>query len=101
MVQATTFNISSALADPNGSDYALVIRDLDAIATQLKRIQAAGIPLLWRPLHEAEGGWVCYAFKSILAHTNEVHSSGGEHKVLVLARLCTASCTTVMSTIMD
>lgn len=54
---ATTFNISSALADPNGSDYALVLRDLDAIAVQIGRFANASVPLLWRPLHEAEGGW--------------------------------------------
>ena len=30
---------------------------MDAIAIQLLRLQAANIPILWRPLHEAEGGW--------------------------------------------
>ena len=31
--------------------------DLDVIAVQLRRFQKAGIPLLWRPFHEAEGEW--------------------------------------------
>lgn len=36
--------------------YAL-IQDLDNIAKQLKRLQAKGIPVIWRPLHEASGDW--------------------------------------------
>jgi len=31
--------------------------DIQAVAAQLKRLEAAGIPVLWRPLHEASGGW--------------------------------------------
>ena len=34
---ATTFDIQAALADPCGTDYQLVLRDLDAIAVQLKK----------------------------------------------------------------
>jgi hypothetical protein len=54
---ATTFDIESVLADPEGERYQLLIRDLDAIAVQLAKFQTAGIPVLWRPLHEASGGW--------------------------------------------
>jgi mannan endo-1,4-beta-mannosidase len=53
----TTFNLTAALANPAGSDYALILRDLDAIAFQLLRLQAAQVPVLWRPLHEADGTW--------------------------------------------
>ncbi|CCA73405.1 hypothetical protein PIIN_07359 [Serendipita indica DSM 11827] len=55
--QGTTFDLAAALADPQGDKYALLIRDMDAIAEKLKTLQNAGIPVLWRPLHEAEGGW--------------------------------------------
>lgn len=55
---ASSFNLGAALSNTNGNDYKLIIRDIDAIATQLKRLQSAGVPILWRPLHEAEGGWV-------------------------------------------
>lgn len=41
--------------DPEG--YELLMSDIDAIALQLKRLQDAGVPVLWRPLHEASGGW--------------------------------------------
>ncbi len=53
----TTFNLTAALADPSGTDYGLLISDMDAIAVELLRLQAANIPILWRPLHEADGGW--------------------------------------------
>jgi mannan endo-1,4-beta-mannosidase len=54
---ATDFNVTTALADTTNANYTLIIRDIDAIATQLKRLQSAGIPVIFRPLHEAEGGW--------------------------------------------
>ncbi|MGX6608448.1 glycosyl hydrolase [Micromonosporaceae bacterium Da 78-11] len=54
---ATTFDVAAALADPGSADYRLLLRDIDAIAVQLGRLQDAGVPVLWRPLHEAEGGW--------------------------------------------
>ena len=55
--EATNFDVSAALADPSSAGYALILRDMDAIALQLQKLQQAGIPVLWRPLHEAEGGW--------------------------------------------
>lgn len=44
----------------NGEDeegYALLMEDIDAIAQQLLILQDAKVPVLWRPLHEASGGW--------------------------------------------
>ena len=41
--------------DPEG--YELLMADIDAIAVELKKLQDAGVPVLWRPLHEASGGW--------------------------------------------
>ncbi|MCG5217874.1 glycosyl hydrolase [Streptosporangium soli] len=61
--EATTFDLAAALADTGSADYALLIRDIDAIAVQLKRLQDAGVPVLWRPLHEAEGGWFWWGAK--------------------------------------
>ncbi len=54
---ATTYNLADALAHPKSPEYRTLISNLDAIAIQLKKLQTAGIPVLWRPLHEAEGGW--------------------------------------------
>lgn len=55
--EATTFNFAEALSDTTSERYQLLLRDIDAIAVQLKKFQDADIPLLWRPLHEAAGGW--------------------------------------------
>ncbi len=44
----------------NGLDqegYEFLMNDIDAIAQQLLVLQDAGVPILWRPLHEASGGW--------------------------------------------
>lgn len=60
---ATTFDVAYAMNNPQSEDYALLLRDIDAIALQLKRLQTAGVPILWRPLHEAEGGWFWWGAK--------------------------------------
>jgi mannan endo-1,4-beta-mannosidase len=41
--------------DPEG--YQLLMDEIDEIAAQLTRLRNAGVPVLWRPLHEASGGW--------------------------------------------
>jgi mannan endo-1,4-beta-mannosidase len=34
-----------------------LLDDIDLIAADLKKLEKAGVPVLWRPLHEASGGW--------------------------------------------
>lgn len=60
---ATTFDVAAALANTNSPEYALLLRDIDAIAVQLKKFASNNIPVLWRPLHEAEGGWFWWGAK--------------------------------------
>jgi mannan endo-1,4-beta-mannosidase len=60
---ATTFDVSKAMSDPASEEHTLIIRDIDAIAMQLKKLKNAGIPVLWRPLHEAEGAWFWWGAK--------------------------------------
>ena len=60
---ATTFDFAAALADTTSERYALLLRDMDAIAAQLQKFQAANVPVLWRPLHEAAGGWFWWGSK--------------------------------------
>ncbi|KAJ5205899.1 Endoglucanase H/Glycosyl hydrolase family 26 [Penicillium cf. griseofulvum] len=56
--EATCFNVANAVDHrSNKTDYRLLIRDIDAIAVQLKRLSEANVPVLFRPLHEPEGGW--------------------------------------------
>ncbi len=52
--QYTTFDASKAVT-PGTPEYTLVLRDIDSIASQLKKLQNAGVPVLFRPLHEASG----------------------------------------------
>lgn len=54
--QDTPFCIELAVR-PDTPEYEATLRDIDAIALQLKRLEAQRIPVLWRPLHEAAGGW--------------------------------------------
>jgi mannan endo-1,4-beta-mannosidase len=61
--EATTFDVTKAMNDMASDEYTLIIRDIDAIATQLKRLQSANIPVIWRPLHEAEGKWFWWGAK--------------------------------------
>lgn len=61
--EATTFDVQAALANTNSVEYALLLRDIDAIAVQLGKIASNNIPVLWRPLHEASGGWFWWGAK--------------------------------------
>ena len=60
---ATTFDVAAALANTNSAEYSLLLRDIDAIAAQLKKVSSNNIPVLWRPLHEASGGWFWWGAK--------------------------------------
>lgn len=52
----TDFDLEKAMAG-NCPEYTAILRDLDLLADNLKRLRDLHIPVLWRPLHEAEGGW--------------------------------------------
>lgn len=60
---ATAFDIEAAMKDPSSESFALLIRDIDAIAEELRRLRDEGVPVLWRPLHEASGGWFWWGAK--------------------------------------
>jgi len=61
--KATTFDLQAVLADPAGERYRLLLRDIDAIAAELRKLAEADIPVLWRPLHEAQGAWFWWGAK--------------------------------------
>ncbi len=61
--EATTFDVTKAMNDPGSEEYTLILRDIDAIAVQLKKLADADVPVLWRPLHEAEGKWFWWGAK--------------------------------------
>lgn len=45
----------------DSAEYKALFKDMDVIAAELLKLQAAGVPVLWRPFHEAAGnlggGW--------------------------------------------
>lgn len=53
----TSFDLAAAMADTNSAEYQQLIDDIDIVAAELKKFADADIPILWRPLHEAEGAW--------------------------------------------
>lgn len=59
----TSFDVQAALNNPSSKEYQMIIKDIDLIAAQLKRLQDKKIPILFRPLHEAEGGWFWWGAK--------------------------------------
>ena len=51
----------SKVSDPSSEEYKQMVHDIDQVAGYLKKMQKLGIPVLWRPLHEAAGN--TYEFK--------------------------------------
>lgn len=65
----TAFDLKNATVEGTW-EKAFVDYDLANLASYLKLVQNAGIPVLWRPLHEAAGGWFWWgtdaeAFKAL------------------------------------
>ncbi len=58
----TDFDLTAALV-PGSPGYLGLQADMDLIAGHLKRLQYEGVPVLWRPLHEADGGWFWWGAK--------------------------------------
>ncbi len=52
----SNFSLKNAVT-PGTKEYEVVVHDIDLIAIELQKLEAAGVPVLWRPLHEASGAW--------------------------------------------
>lgn len=50
----------SKINNPSSPEYAKMVKDLDQIAGYLQQMQALGIPVIWRPFHEAAGNTNVY-----------------------------------------
>lgn len=55
--EATNIDLAAIMNGEDTEGYDLLVSDIDAIAVELKKLEEAGVPILWRPLHEASGGW--------------------------------------------
>ncbi|MFH0760794.1 MAG: glycosyl hydrolase [Bacteroidota bacterium] len=58
----TTFDVSR-VSDTLSPEYKAMVSDIDIIATWLKALKNADIPILFRPLHEASGKWFWWGAK--------------------------------------
>jgi len=52
----TTFDLARGVT-PGTPENEALLRDLDKIAAELEVLRDARVPVLWRPLHEANGRW--------------------------------------------
>lgn len=55
--KSSKFDIAKVMNGQDAKGKKLIDRDIKEIAKQLKRLEKAGVPVIWRPLHEASGGW--------------------------------------------
>ena len=60
--EETSFDVSKIM-DENSAEYQAMISDIDYLAGLLKELTTEDIPILWRPLHEASGGWFWWGAK--------------------------------------
>lgn len=58
----TTFDVSR-INMPTSAEYQAMIADIDIVAGYLKQLDNEKIPVLFRPLHEASGGWFWWGAK--------------------------------------
>ncbi len=52
----TAFDVSK-VHDPQSREYRAMVEDIDVVASYLLKLQELNIPVLWRPIHESQGGW--------------------------------------------
>lgn len=58
----TNFDLEKALI-PGTEDNKALLRDINTIAKELLKFKENNIPVLWRPLHEADGRWFWWGAK--------------------------------------
>ena len=54
--EKTLFDVRK-IFDEDSEEYARMIKDIDQVGIYLKKLAEKGIPVIWRPLHEAGGRW--------------------------------------------
>lgn len=65
--RATTQEEFNQILTPGDPKYNWLIAEMDNIAVHFKTLQAAGVPILFRPWHEMNGYWFWWGKKSNLA----------------------------------
>lgn len=57
------------LVTPGTPEHAQAMKEIAAAADKLQVLEDAGIPILWRPLHEIDGGWFWWTDKETPENT--------------------------------
>lgn len=52
------------IVTPGTTQYKQLIAELDKVAIYLKQLKDTGVPVLWRPYHEMNGGWFWWGKKN-------------------------------------
>jgi mannan endo-1,4-beta-mannosidase len=60
--EGTDFDVSK-IFDEESAEYKAIIDDIDRAAELFLELQEDGVPLVWRPMHEAAGGWFWWGAK--------------------------------------
>jgi len=58
----TAFDINK-INEPASAEYKAMMDDIDSVSLKLKKLQDQNVPVIWRPLHEAAGGWFWWGAK--------------------------------------
>lgn len=58
----TAFDVSK-ISDTASAEYKAMISDIDFVSGLLKKLEEQHVPVIWRPLHEAAGGWFWWGAK--------------------------------------
>ncbi len=66
------FSLENAVT-PGTKEYKVIIKDIDTIALYLQRLETAGVPVIWRPLHEASGNWFWWGMKDKKTYTEQLY----------------------------
>nr|AGS54419.1 mannan endo-1,4-beta-mannosidase [uncultured bacterium contig00188] len=61
-------NSSCTAWNTNSTAYNKMVEDIDIVADYLKELQNSGVAVLWRPVHEASGGWFWWGGKGAAAY---------------------------------
>lgn len=59
--ESTDFDLAAAMSDTTGDDYRALVRDIDVVANEFKKLAARGYVIFWRPLHEADRNYFWWA----------------------------------------
>ncbi|MGN0164704.1 MAG: glycosyl hydrolase [Lachnospiraceae bacterium] len=81
----TTLNLDKIMNGEDEEGHALLTEDMHNMAAELEFLRNEGVPVLWRPLHEAAGGWFwwgnCTAESCIKLWKEMYHIMTKEHNL--------------------